>query len=551
MTAAKAVTDASAALPSTGPVTSSTIDPVLASVHDILGSTAASLPGNVNAAVASAQALHTTITQCDCGDTLGNLVQSVLDLLNHLLGLQSSCSGGTAPTVPGPASCLHVDASKTVCGILPGVYVGPVVLCGLLGDGLTNTLQGLVNGLGLNAACPTGPPAATVPPATIPPVSVPPVAVPPATVNTTSPAGAGSPSDPDTVIKLAGLCIHLAVTINLAAGSADQSCGGLLGPVNGLVNSILHQPLTGSGGLLGGVLSRRDLGLGGLLGPILGGGGSGDALGLGGLTSGLTPTVNALTPTINSVVSAVDGVGATCAVGGLTALLDTLGTTVNKLVGGLGSCGCGSDPAVTSAISAMQATAASSLPAVPAPAKRAFRSRSRRGHVNFLRAQSDSILAPSLVGPMTSALAFAAAIQSMQSAMSSSVPSCSSMLSSLATLFGSSSTSLSTNLGLAVIETRAFQTSLVDRPDLGKLIEYTQRLLDSLVNMQSATSMTVSSAASCDGANVSHVICGLLPSLWYLGPPILCGLERESTLSEDVQKLVGDGAVPQQCPSNA
>ncbi|KAJ6598461.1 hypothetical protein DFH09DRAFT_1394761 [Mycena vulgaris] len=534
MTAANAITAAN--LPATGPITSSTVAPVLDAVHGVVGSTAATLPSNVDSAVQATQNLQGAMTQCGCSDTLGNLVQSVEALLNHLLDLQKGCSGGTAPTVPGPASCLTVDASKVVCGILPGVYVGPVVLCGLLGPELTGTIQKLVTGLGLGpmppaTSCLTGPPAATLPPVTVPPTT------------TTPPPTPVAVSDPDTVINLAGLCIHLAVTINLAAGAAGPSCGGLIPTVNGLVNSILGKPLVGSGGLLSGVINiSKRLNLGDVLN--LGGG----PLALGGVT-------NSLAPTINNVLSSVNAAGATCDVG-LEPLLENLLSAVDKLVAGLHDCGCDGNPAVASAIAATQVAAMASIPPVPATFKRAFRSRSRRGHVNFVRsADAIPILAPSLVGPMTSTIVLTAVITSMQSTFPSTAPSCSPMLSALRALFGTSSTTLSVQLGLAITAAQAYQTSLtgcgcVDHLKLGKLVEYTEQLLRYLLDMQSycgANPSTVLSTAAC--RSDASVVCGLLPSL-SIDPSILCALGPE--LSEDTQNLIdaaGLDAVTQQCSS--
>ncbi|KAJ7489362.1 hypothetical protein FB451DRAFT_1390518 [Mycena latifolia] len=397
-----------ATLPATGPVTSSTVNDALAPVHLVMGSTAATFPANLDAAVTATQTLKTAMDGCGCDDALGGLVQNVADLLDHLLGLQKSCSGGVAPIDP---SCLHVDADKVLCNLLggPAIQLGPIALC-LLNLG---ALQDLVDGLGLNAACSAGPqpPVSPPPPVTPPPVTPPPLTPPPVTPPpVTPPPPPPATSDPDTVISLAGIVIHLVVTLNLAVDGAGPSCGGLIGTVNSLVKAIVGSPLVGEPGAILG----RDL-----LDGLLGGGGSpaGDLLGLGGITNGLAlssltdgleptlngvtsglalgPTLSGLTPTINSLLGLVNAPDATCSIGGLGGILNQLLGAVKQLLGGLGGLGdCGCEARVADAIAAAQAKALASLPA--APKKRVFRSRSRRGHVNFLRDADSSDLMPVL-----------------------------------------------------------------------------------------------------------------------------------------------------------
>ncbi|KAJ7100654.1 hypothetical protein B0H15DRAFT_457400 [Mycena belliarum] len=374
--AASVIKISTAALPVTAAVNASAVIAPMLAVNVVLGSTTANFPGNVDGAVAAVQTLQEAINGCGCAGDLGGLVHGVVDLLHNLLDLQKACSGGATPTVSGPGSCLDVDASKLLCNLLgPEIQVGPLAVC-LLGLEL-GELQPLVDGLGLNAACASGP---DVAPPSAPPVSPPQTSV--------------DPADPNIVIKFADIVIKLALTLNFAAthtpAGPSAPCHGVVGSLNTLVQSILGEPLLGPGALidLGNLLSKR-----GLLSGLLGGDTS--PVALGGLTPTLSGVTNNLTPAIGGVLALVNGAGSTCNIGGVGGLLNQLLAAVNKLLGGVGGLqGCGCLDHITSAVADMQRSALASLPAATTPTTRAFRTRSRRGHVNFLPSEPDSATAP-------------------------------------------------------------------------------------------------------------------------------------------------------------
>ncbi|KAJ7267437.1 hypothetical protein C8J57DRAFT_365925 [Mycena rebaudengoi] len=569
------------------------------SVAKMLGSPAATFPANINSSIVAAGLLKDKLAGCGC-----DLLKNVGDLLDHLLGLAGQCSTGT-PTVPAPAACLTADLSHVVCSLLPGVYISPIVICGLLGPGLTSTLENLLNGLGIGIlppatqcldlpATPVDPslPSASVSASASVSVSAPAASAsvapsaPPtpsasvsasASVSVSAPAASApvapsAPPTPSTVISLAGIVINLGLQVNLGGSiiislPSAGSCGllpGLIDAINNLVQSLLGTKLLGPDSILG-----RDL-LGGLLGLNLGdlggitGGNTLNALGLENTLGGL-----GLTPLVNNVIALLNGVSSSCgasgALSGLSATVDSLLVAVNNLLGAGSTCKCWKDPAVVSGIAALAAQAAPNAPtlAVPAPppppGKRAFRNRSPRT-IDSSAGVANSALAPALRPPMTSAISSTIAISGMQKSIPATAPSVSPMLAAFTALLGCTPSSFSSKVDEAVDATKAFQNSMdkcgcADTLGLGKLIAYVDQLLAQLVSMQSycgSNAPTVPGPASCLTVDVSHVVCSLLDV--YISPLLVCSSLLGPDLTASVQNALNDldiGLLPpaKQCPS--
>ncbi|KAJ7182715.1 hypothetical protein C8R43DRAFT_11326 [Mycena crocata] len=339
---------------------------LLGIIRITLGSDETTLCDNVNLAVNETQDAQTALASCGCSSTLGGLGPALASLLNGLLGLQSACAGGVPPTVPGPPSCLNVNLSKVVCGLLPSVYIGPLILCGLsglLGPDLIDTVQKLLNGLGIGQM----PPATSCVPGSSAPDALPPAAMnvttlPPAatntTTNTTTPPTTVDPSA-GPVLGLVSIVVDIAVKLNLNLSDV-LGCGGLLDALNGLVKQLLGGELIGRNGLIATGSHKRNL-LGGLL--DLGGASSGAPGALDGLTDKLTPL-------ITDVLALVNGCPAA---GGLGGLLNDLLAAVENLLNGL--LGCTITPALLSAVQQIQSSAAANMTAsTSAPAsKRAIK----------------------------------------------------------------------------------------------------------------------------------------------------------------------------------
>ncbi|CAK5262266.1 unnamed protein product [Mycena citricolor] len=558
-----------------GTSASDAVAPVLSSVSTMLGSTtASSLASNVDASVDATTDLKSQIEGCNCSDGLGSLLKDVDDLLNHLLNLQGACNsaGGSAPTVPGDQNCLYADAHRLVCDIDPDLYIAPISICGLLGPELNNDVQNIVNSLGLGLqprdapGCLLAPPTGSLPAA--PPVSAPasgpvavsapavPVVTPsvpstPASPSTPAPPSTPvDPSSPDIVIYLAGITIDLALQLSAAAGSLDpNTCGGdLITLINNLVKSLLGKPLLGKGA----IISRDLLGLDGTLDSLGLGGGSLDGLtsdlGLG--SAGCALSLCGLTPTINGVVSALGLAPSSCNAGSLNLgpLLDDLDSAVQKLLGSAAGCGCASSPAVTSAIAGLQANATTAGTANIARAERAVRRAARaqipRRHHKLRRADSNSVLAPALVGPMTTALTVTV---SLTNDLPAGAPKCDTLLSSLNSLFGSTPTTLTANIYISLAAAKTYLTELegcgCDSTGLSKLV---QQLVDSLNEMLGHcknNSPTVSSTGKCPE---EQAVCGLLPGL-YLSSTVRCAMQDvtgvASTACLTVPSLVVDTSV--------
>ncbi|KAJ7750421.1 hypothetical protein DFH07DRAFT_775117 [Mycena maculata] len=381
----------------TPPPNAPSSDLCLLSIYKLLGSKAVpDVAANAAAAVNATANLQTELKTCGCAPDLEQIVDNLLDALLALLDL---CDG-EAPVVPGPDpnTCLTVSLTKLVCSILPDVYIGPIVLCGLLGPGLTADVQSLLNGLGIGltrrklASCPAGP---ALPPAgtdatptptasssasasATPSASSFAASAPAATASASASAGVAPPTagDPSTiVINLLGIVVNTTLSIGDAVPGTCSS--GLVSTVGALVDAILSPSLLDTDGPLldglltiGGsdpaisVLGRRDL---------LSGLGSGDltnGLALGGLTNGLGGLTGCgLGDLINDVLAALD-LDPSCG-GGLDPLLSSLVAALNRLLDNLQICGCAKN---TDVVNALMAALPGVLPA------RAV----RREHVNFL-----------------------------------------------------------------------------------------------------------------------------------------------------------------------
>ncbi|KAJ7176670.1 hypothetical protein C8R46DRAFT_1188450 [Mycena filopes] len=331
-------------------------------------------------AISSAQACEDAVKKDNCPD----LLKLITDLLAKLLALKAACPSGVPPTVPGVCPAAN---GGTIC-LLPSLTpIGPVIICGLdnLIPGISDTVQGLVSGLGLGLA-PAPPVTATTCPAALPAGSMDANLTTPATNTTATPPTTGdpaanasapaAPADTSSVTVLLNAILNITVEITAAAPNTPSSCPNpdiLGGLVNNVVNALGLGPLVSSLG----INLRRDI-LGGLGG--LGGTASGLTGGLGGLTSGLgglTDTVGGLTGGLGNVVGGL-----------LAAVNDILGGllgTLKELLGQLpkmdDGCGCVGD-----AIAGMVKDV-SSLPASPV-AKRALRT--HRGHGTAARSDSSA-----------------------------------------------------------------------------------------------------------------------------------------------------------------
>ncbi|KAJ7217394.1 hypothetical protein B0H12DRAFT_339807 [Mycena haematopus] len=146
----------SSTAPSSGCVNASGVSAVLLAVKAIVSLDPLSIVADVKLALGQVTALHQTAQQCsgagagDGGNSggsagSGNLLATIGDLLNHLLNLQNAFPNGVAPTVPStPAedqTCFVLD----LCALLEGL--GPIDVCGGLGQTLHDLLQNLVDGL--------------------------------------------------------------------------------------------------------------------------------------------------------------------------------------------------------------------------------------------------------------------------------------------------------------------------------------------------------------------------------------------------------------------
>ncbi|KAF7324720.1 Protein kinase domain-containing protein [Mycena kentingensis (nom. inval.)] len=302
------------------------------------------LGSNVASAIDATKAAQAAIKDCGCGpDVLSGLLDGLLSALG---GLLNACPDGQAPTVPAQQSCLVAIATNVVCEILPGVYVAPIVLCGL-GPSLNGLVQPILNGLGLGlqafpyptclAGIPHPAPGGVPPPIPVPVASPPPpVALPAPVVSAPAPppvqsASPTTGSDPVVVapspppsaitINLLGLCIKLGLAIQLGG----PSCSSALATA---ADSALSQPLGLGGAPLygaGGPLDvTKTLPGTDVLSGLTGGGGGGDLLG------GLTGALGGVTGGGGDPLSAVTG-----ALGGVTGGGgDPLSTVTNVLGGG-------------------------------------------------------------------------------------------------------------------------------------------------------------------------------------------------------------------------
>ncbi|KAF7303798.1 Protein kinase domain-containing protein [Mycena indigotica] len=316
--------------------------PVLNQVHNVLGTTdPTQLVPNVQNAIDA-----TKTAQAGCSQCSGGLLSSIQKLLDSLLSVNSLCPGGTPPTVPAPPSCLDVTLTNVVCGLLPSVYVSPLLVCGL-GGGLTSTLQGVVNSLGLGlqpipfpTCCVGLPPpgnGTSVGPgsgssssmASLPSLPSPSLPAPPApSVSISSP----SPPPSDTINVLCLLTLQLVVKLN---GGGGPTCNdGLIGTVNGLVKGLLGKPLIGGDGIVQLGPSGVDVNkLASALPPLPASNAVSGLPLLGGLLGGLRrrDLLNGL----------LDGLLGSCG----KPLLDDVENLLGQLLGGLNACGCGAEVA--------------------------------------------------------------------------------------------------------------------------------------------------------------------------------------------------------------
>ncbi|KAJ7768277.1 hypothetical protein B0H16DRAFT_312115 [Mycena metata] len=363
----------------------------------------ANLVVKINITISTAQALEDAVKKDNCPDLL-EIVKGIVAALNLL---NEACSGGVAPTVPGVCS----DSGPALCVVPSLTPIGPVIVCGLdalvgsllPGVKLTNTVQGLIGGLGLGP----NPPVTQCPAAALPAGAMNVNMTAPASpANATAPALPPAAADPSgglpAVINLLGVInITLTIDIGAAAAKTPSDCASL-GTLNDLLNNLLGPsgPLAGLGlsGLLSG-LGRREVGLN--VGNLLGGSGVSGLTsgGLGSTLGGVTGALGGLGGTLGGVTGGAGGLGGTVSdlINEILALLT--GSCVNDLLGGLlkglleklgelepmaAGCGC-----LPSALNAISKRDLQSLPAAPRPvAKRTFRS--RRGHGNSKRADPSS-----------------------------------------------------------------------------------------------------------------------------------------------------------------